>query len=284
VDETPRDLQAFEVGTRPEDTAVARVRGRVLHSLDQAELAQARLVRRLTFVVPVAAAALVLLLFLIPRPTLLPGPGQPPLAVASEQDWSVLEPTREVRLDYHGEGALSGTREAPELVWRSGTVRASVAPDRGIELVVRTPESTVQVIGTVFQVTRSALGSETIVERGIVRVDCVLGGRAVLRRGGRHNCLPATAAGLLGRARRLQDDGAPASQALQALELARGRPDATGAVREEIAWVRVEVLAASGRRRAALTEARRLVAGGGGHRHDELLDTIERLSRWGRRR
>ena len=282
--ESERDLKAFEAGTRPEDVAVARVRARVLHSLDQAELAQARLVRRLTLVVPVAAAALVLLLFAIPRPTALPGVGQPPVTVASELDWSALEATREVRLDFRGEGELSGTREAPELAWRSGTVKASVEPDRGIELVVRTPESTVRVIGTVFQVTRSALGSETIVEKGIVRVDCALGGRAVLRRGQRHSCLPATAAGLLGRARRLQDDRAPAARVLQALELAGGRPDATGPVREEIAWVRVEVLAASGRRRAALVEARRLVASGGGHRHDELLDTIERLSRWGRRR
>ena len=282
--DTPRDLREFEAGTLPEDAAVTRVRVRVLHSLDQAELAQARLVRRLSLVVPVAAVALVLLLLAIPRPTALPEPGEPPLAVASELGWSVLEATRDVRLDYRGEGELSGTREAPELVWRSGTVKASVEPDRGIELVVRTPESRVQVIGTVFQVTRSALGSETIVERGIVRVDCTLGTRAVLRRGQRHNCVPATAAGLLGRARRLQDEGARAASVLEALDLAAGRPDASGPVLEEIAWVRVEILASSGRRRAALAEARRLVASGGGHRHDELLDTIERLSRWGRRR
>lgn len=281
--DTPQDLDAFEAGTQPEDAAVARVRARVLHSLDQAELAQARLVRRMSLAVPVAAVALLMLLFAIPRKTALPGPGEPAVVVASELDWSALEATREVRFDYRGEGELSGTREAPQLAWRSGTVKASVEPDRGIELVITTPESRVRVIGTVFEVTRSALGSQTRVERGIVRVDCALGTRAVLRRGQRHTCMPATAAGLLGRARRLQDDGARPSQVLEALDLSVGRPDASGPVLEEIAWVRVEVLATSGRRRAALAEARRLVAAGGGHRHDELLDTIERLSRWGRR-
>jgi len=277
------ELDAFEDGTRPDERAVARVRSRVLHSLDQAELAQARLVRRLSLAVPVAAAALLALLLAIPRPTALPAPGQPPVVVASEADWSAIEVTREVRLDYRGVGELTGTRAAPELAWRSGTVKASVEPDRGIELVVTTPESRVMVLGTVFEVSRSALGSQTRVEKGIVKVECSIGAGRVLRRGQRHTCMPATAAGLLGRARRLQDDGARPSAVLQALELAAGRPDASGPVLEEIAWVRVEVLATSGRRRAALAEARRLVAAGGGHRHDELLDTIERLGRWGRR-
>jgi hypothetical protein len=218
-----------------------------------------------------------------PRPSRLPSPGQAPLALASETDWSAIEATREVRLDFLGQGELTGTRAMPEVAWRSGTLKASVEPDRGIELMVRTPEATVQVLGTVFSVERGALGTEVQVERGTVRVDCELGTRALLRRGRRHTCLPTTAAGLLGRARRLQESDAPPADVLQALALGEGRPDATAPVLAEIAWVRVEVLAESGRERQALEEARRLVAAGGGHRHDELLQVIYKLRRWRRR-
>lgn len=277
-------LCAFGAETRPDAAALVRLRVRIAASIESTAVFQGWLVGRLKIAVPVAAVAVLALVLVLPQNQALPLPGEPPLALTSETDPAQIKPTREVRLEYQGAGELGGTREAPRLAWRTGTVRAEVEPDRGIDLTVETPEATVRVIGTVFEVTRGALGTETRVERGIVRVDCSLGTKAILEPGEHTTCWPSTAAGLLGRARRLQESSADPVLALQALDLALGRPDAEGPVLEEIGWVRVEILAESGRRRAALDEARRLLLAGGGHRHDELLAAIDRLARWSRSR
>jgi len=278
-----RELKAYATETRPRHAAVNRVTGEVYASRDARTLRRPR--RTPAFALGLAGGALAAILAVVLHVALgpvLPGPDADPLRLVSEDGWQTLAPTRHVALDYQGKGAIRGTAEAPRLEWTSGTVRAEVEPGRGIELQVRTPEATVQVIGTVFEVERGAPGTTVSVARGRVKVECDLGTSALLQRGQRHTCLPTTAAGLLGRARHLQRSGAPPAETLTAIELGLGRPG-NDAVHFELRYVKVLVLAESGRRKAALRQASALLARGAGHRTDELEELVLELrSRRGR--
>lgn len=274
-----RELKTYASETRPRRQAVLRVTGEVYATLDARTLRRPR--RAPVFALGLAggglAAVVAVGLHLAFAPS-MPGPTEEPLRLVSEDGWSTVEPTRDVALDFLGKGSIRGTSEAPELQWNSGTVRAEVTPNQGVDLTVRTPEATVQVIGTVFEVERGAPGTTVTVARGKVKVECDLGTAALLRPGQQHTCLPTTAAGLLGRARYLQRKSAPPAEILTAVELGLGR-QGNDAVHFELRYVRVVVLAESGRRKAALRQASALLARGAGHRTDELQELVSRLSR-----
>jgi len=279
-----RDLKDFAEQTNPGHAEVDRARRRVLAALDEASWKRAGgatlLLRGVFAGGLVAATAVAVLILLQPR---LPGPHESPLALDSEAAWSDLAPTPELALDFRGKGSIRGTRAAPRVEWRSGTLHAAVTPDRGVDLQVRTPEATVAVLGTEFEVERTAPGTTVSVRRGRVQVTCDLGTARTLTRGQTWTCLPTTAAGLLGRARHLQRAGAPTADVLSSIELGLGRPQAPPPVVEELRFVKVEVLADSGRRREALTEARALLAAGAEHRRGELEQLVIELKRAPRR-
>lgn len=151
--------------------------------------------------------------------------------------------TEEVALQVDGIGTAGGTRFAPRLEWASGRLGVEVTPERGVHLSVHTPEATVEVIGTGFDVRRGPLGTAVEVRHGRVRVSCAEGAVVELTEGASHTCRPVTAAGLLGRARALQARGEPyADEVATALTL----PDATGAVAHELRSVRLDALIAAG--------------------------------------
>jgi ferric-dicitrate binding protein FerR (iron transport regulator) len=193
-----------------------------------------------------------------------------PLTEALHADvWHSEQPTAHVSLTYMGEGALGGTGEQPRIEWRTGTVQVEVEPNQGVALSVQTREALVQVIGTGFSVGRSALGTAVRVSHGRVSVDCEDGTSVLLGAGEHQLCLPTRAAGLLGRARALAEQGAAPEDVLAAAErgLAAG-PDE--AVRGELEVAQMEAYAAAQRWNEAYDLAGRALAAGGGARAEEL--------------
>jgi hypothetical protein len=273
-----RDLREFAEQTSPNPRDLARVRRRVLAALDERAWRAAStgrpLVRGLFAGGLVAACAVAVLVMPEPR---LPGPGAAPLALVSKDAWSDLTVTPEVHLQFRGTGSIRGTRAAPRVQWRSGRLHAAVDPHRGVDFQVRTPEALVAVLGTEFDVERTAPGTTVTVQHGRVRVTCDLGPSSTLTAGGSWTCLPTTAAGLLGRARYLQRTGEPAADIIASIALGLDRPDAPAPIIEELRFVKVEVLAAAGRLPAALTEARSLLRDGAGHRRAELAAWVTEL-------
>ncbi len=183
--------------------------------------------------------------------------------------WRTEQPTAHVSLTYLGEGDLAGTAVQPRIEWRSGTLQVEVDPNQGVALTVQTREARVRVIGTGFSVGRTALGTAVRVSHGRVGVDCEDGTSVLLGAGEHQLCLPTSAAGLLGRARALAEQGAAPEDVLAAAErgLAAG-PDA--AVRGELEVAQMEAYAADQRWTEAYDLAGRSLASGGGARAEEL--------------
>ncbi|MCB9796768.1 MAG: FecR domain-containing protein, partial [Alphaproteobacteria bacterium] len=103
----------------------------------------------------------------------------------------------------------SGTRGAPVYELEEGRVLFSVTPEQGIHLKVRTEEAEVEVLGTVFEVKRTALGTEVSVERGKVLVSCKDPGREPqsIIEGQTVTCLPVTGTAWFNRANALGEGG-----------------------------------------------------------------------------
>lgn len=187
----------------------------------------------------------------------------------STPEWRTEQPTDHVSLTFQGEGALGGTAVHPTIQWRAGTLQVEVDPNQGVQLAVQTREALVRVVGTGFSVERSALGTSVRVSHGRVSVDCLDGTTVMLGTGEHQLCLPTTAAGLLGRARALAEQGAAPEDVRAAVE--RGlaaSPDA--AVRGELEVTGMEAYAAEQRWSDAYALAGRSLAVGGSARADEV--------------
>lgn len=155
-----------------------------------------------------------------------------------------------VRVEADGTGIAEGADTDWQIAWSSGSLAVEVPPDGRHEVVVRTPEAEVTVVGTVFDVDRTALGTAVAVSRGTVAVDCVEGDSVELKASQEHLCLPATASGMLGRARALTDDAAILAAIDRGRELgAEPRIDA------ELSVARLDPLIRQGRSEEALAEA-----------------------------
>ncbi|MEQ1507774.1 MAG: FecR domain-containing protein [Myxococcota bacterium] len=180
-----------------------------------------------------------------------------------------------VALVADGTGEIGGTARAPRIAWTGGRLDVEVDPGKGIALSVVTREATVEVIGTVFSVDRSALGTTVAVTRGKVHVACAAGADHTLTAGDAATCVPTTgtpaaaSSGLLGRANLLKKSGAPAAEVLTAVEA--GLPLATGPFRSELLALDAEMLHAVGRSREARDAADRYLADPGGSRRAEVL-------------
>ena len=251
-------LQRFAAETQPSDLEVARFRRR----LRRAPRRRHPLALVGGGAVAGALAACVLVL-LLPERALHPQP----LSTLAHAE---LRATDHVQLDYAGRGELVGDAEAPRIHWESGRLTARVTPNRGVDLQVLTPEATVRVVGTVFSVERDLLGTRVQVQRGKVSVTCAGGQELLLVGGDEGECLPRTAAGLLARARALQEAGGADLRVLASLDAGLDR-QSTPAVRAELRWVRAEHLAAMGLHDDARSEARAALRSEPMHRRADFL-------------
>ena len=116
-------------------------------------------------------------------------------------DGSSLRPVMGLLLRYDGSGSLAGSTQAPEIRWDRGRIDLEVDPAAELSVSIETSEARVRVLGTVFAVERSPLGTNISVSRGRVQVDCQSGSSHTLVGGAMALCLPTTAAGMLGRSR-----------------------------------------------------------------------------------
>lgn len=182
---------------------------------------------------------------------------------------ATLAATPEVALRFAGDGHLGGSEQAPRIEWVRGALSVEVEPNRGVQLSVFTAEAEVHVIGTGFDVIRDARGTQVSVNHGQVAVSCESGAGALLRAGESLECLPTTAAGLLGRAQALRQRSDTEVVVLDAAERGlRAAPDS--AFTAELTLVRVQALAALERHPEAYGIAAEALTAGAGARQTDL--------------
>ena len=184
--------------------------------------------------------------------------GPTPLSGGVDGAPALVEPVPGLRLQVAGQGELSGTRGAPMVRLRSGSVRVEVDPAAGLAVSVQTQELQVDVLGTIFDVQRDAMGASVQVERGKVAAACAGAAPTPLTAGQRHSCAPTTAAGMLARARGLQERAAEGPEAgaavLEAVRAGLAMADGTPGVRGELHVVAFEQLDRAGDAAGALAE------------------------------
>lgn len=196
-------------------------------------------------------------------------PAENPVLLALDGEASMVSVGEHVRLVASGIGHAGGTDRRPRVRWDSGRLDVTVDPHEGIDLRVQTPEATVSVLGTAFTVRRDLLGTQVDVAHGVVEMTCTGGTPQRLEAGGGAGCWPIRPAGLLGRARALQNAGAPPTDVLATLDAIDAR-DADNIVSGEVLALRFDMLRALGRDEEALASARAYRAGGHGERVAEI--------------
>ncbi len=179
-----------------------------------------------------------------------------------EQPWPGLE------LDYQGLGHLEGSQRAATIRWEQGRVQVQLESPG--QLVLRTREALVRVTGTLFEVQRDAFGTQVQVSQGSVQVECATSQRHELAAGERASCEPVSGPALLGMARRLQREGAPAARVLAVVARAEALPALDEPLRGELCVVRLEVLLAAERFDEALATARAYLEAGHQARAQEI--------------
>ncbi|MFZ5481409.1 MAG: hypothetical protein ACOZNI_31905, partial [Myxococcota bacterium] len=179
-----------------------------------------------------------------------------------------------VRLDWDGKGHAGGTVRDLHVAWEVGTLAVDLDPGSA-DLEVVTDEASVRVVGTVFTVTRDALGTTVAVQQGKVAVACA--GQAPFTLTGEASCPPTRAAGMLGRARRLLVTGAPTGEVLAAVDRGLALAEAGDPVRGELVALRIEALVGASRFDEALAAAEAYLASGETARRDEVAALAERL-------
>lgn len=158
-------------------------------------------------------------------------------ASTSTHRWSEV-----IGLEFAGHGIMEGTPDNATITWRSGTVTAEVVPDSDTHLTIVTDEGRVEVVGTVFSVTRDRLGATTSVEHGKVSVSCEDGWSGfVTAESGPHTCLPVRAAGLLGRADALADAGSSAEVLQDTLDRGIALAEPGSSIESELLYRRMHV-------------------------------------------
>ncbi|MCB9675868.1 MAG: FecR domain-containing protein [Alphaproteobacteria bacterium] len=186
----------------------------------------------------------------------LPRLGDAPRTVAIDDGAAAEQWSDVVHLETEGRGEARGTDRDLEIAWESGTITAHVTPNTGTHLAVVTDEARVEVVGTVFSVTRDKLGVRTSVAKGRVKVECTSGESGyVTPEDGERTCLPVRPALLLARADALTDLGADSATVLDTLD--RGVAAATpgSLVHGELLVRRMHARGDAGRIDEALADA-----------------------------
>ena len=193
------ELEQFHSETRARSEEMAAVRRRIRNVQPRRDRPPLRLMS-LGLIGSMAAAALTFTIW----PTDDPVPATPQALALSAESWAELQVHEDVTLGWVGQGELEAEGRAHDIDWKSGRLKVSVTPKQGIDLTVRTPEATVSVVGTVFEVRRDTLGTTVTVERGQVEVICAEQTPLMLTADeNTHTCQPTTAVGLLNRAQDL---------------------------------------------------------------------------------
>lgn len=273
-DSAPSELRGFGQATQASPAALARVKAGLRARADAPAGRPWGLA--LGLALPLAAAVLLWLRAGSPVPEGGDAPGaaavaealpRTPISGGLEGAPLLLEPVPGLRLAVAGQGELSGTTRAPILRLRSGSVRVEVDPAAGLAVSVQTQELQVEVLGTIFDVKRDAMGASVQVERGRVAASCGAASPVALGAGQRQDCAPTTAAGMLARARGLQERGSALPEAgaavLEAVEAGLAMPDGSPGVRGELLVVAFEVRDRAGEVEAALAAVDAYLAVGG---------------------
>jgi hypothetical protein len=198
--------------------------------------------------------------------------GSDPQPLASADSWSQANAQPGVQLAFHGQGQVS----SPSVVaWEQGELKVEVEPERGIEFRVETAEASIRVVGTVFAVERSTLGTSVTVERGRVEVTCQDEPTQAVTAGQAWLCLRSPAAAL-----HWADTHKEASrvQVLEVLDrgLARSAPD--DPVHDELEVLRIRTLSEDGRTQQAYEAATERLARGAPHRAREVRQIAARAA------
>jgi hypothetical protein len=161
---------------------------------------------------------------------------------------------------HDGQGRVVTGPDGVVIDWELGRLDLDVTPGEGVTLLVQTPEGAVRVVGTRLTVARGALGTTVSVAQGEVAVTCTGEAEVPVRAGGRAECWPTSPAGLLNRARALQDAGAGADEVLATVDRGLEAPGLDGPVRGELLALQTGALVAAGRDAEALDAAEAAIA------------------------
>lgn len=175
-----------------------------------------------------------------------------------------------VDVDLVGAAAWAPTRAGAHLTLRSGEIAVGVAPGKGLDVAVQTPEAVVRVVGTAFTVRRSLDGTVVDVRHGRVSVACVAGDTSLLGAGETTTCPTASPGLWLGRARALLEKHAPTAEVLDAVRSGLAVATPGSALAAELRLVGVQAQVADDPR-AALDELGQYLATGGQHRRAEAV-------------
>lgn len=224
-----------------------------------------------------AAAALAVAVWPEGQPAVGPVTGEAPLQLAvNAPEGERVQATEHVSFDVKGEVAVSGTAGAPRLDLTSGNILVSVEPGEGIDLRVHTPDGEVRVLGTVFEVSRDAMGTHVNVQRGKVWVSCADGQTHTLTIDQDALCLPGTPLGMHNRADALMGADDPEGAAKAASAGLGMSPDAL--TRSELLGLRMDARARAGDTVGALEDARAYLDGAEQSRRTHVLRQAARLS------
>jgi hypothetical protein len=216
--------------------------------------------------VPVAAAVAAAVIWLAwPQ-------GSSPQPLASADDWSQADAQPGVQLAFHGQGQVS----SPSVVaWEQGELKVEVEPERGIEFRVETEEASIRVVGTVFAVERSSLGTSVTVERGEVEVTCLDEATRAVSTGEAWLCLRSPAAAL--HWADSHQDGS-AAEVLQVLDRGLARSAQGDPVHDELEVLRIRTLSTAGEPRQAYDAATERLGRGALHRAREVRQIAARTA------
>lgn len=136
----------------------------------------------------------------VPEPAVAP---LAPMELGRDASPVALGPHVSVTAD--GRGSAEGNTDHLRVRWMAGAATFEVAPGRGVELEVSTPEARIWVTGTRFEVRRDALGTHVAVTEGAIAVACGSDPRRALGPGQATDCRPVDAAGWLRRVTALHE-------------------------------------------------------------------------------
>ncbi len=195
-----------------------------------------------------------------------------PQPLASTDSWATADARPGVQLAFHGQGQVA----SPSVVsWEQGELQVEVEPERGIEFRVETAEATIRVVGTVFSVERSSLGTSVTVERGEVEVTCQDEPTHAVTAGEDWLCLRSPAAALHWAD---SNQGGSADSILQVVDRGLARSTPGEPVHDELEVLRIQTLADNGRLDRALTEAQLRLDRGAEHRAQEVRQIAARAA------
>jgi len=246
-------LETFRLETEPSPQAQDRVRRRVRQALDRPKGHRAWWALGLGAAISMGIAGIALN---------QPLPDQPiPATVLDTSQAMQSISGGDVQLSWQGSGNLQGSDRKPEILWDKGDLSVEVTPERGIGLTVNTREALIEVIGTGFRVHRDALGTRIDVQHGRVRVQCEKGEERFLVADEQMTCLPISAAGMLARARFLQQNK-QWDAILDTVEKGLKLAPPQGPVADELSVLQIEALDALGRSADVQAAAQAYLQGG----------------------